>query len=126
MTYRTSYAEAPTENSVCDESSKIKLHTHSQWLGSTKRKRKSFARWVRCATFIVWVRKIGNSFNAIKGLGVCYTVWLGSMTGLGLRTRARRGSGPMLWPGWLSSLSTATPPKKHNITNIRHTKLKTS
>ncbi len=51
-----------------------------------------------------------------KGMGVCYTVWLGSMKGMGLRTCASA----WIWflVVWLSSSSTIIPHR--NITNILH------
>ncbi len=49
--------------------------------------------------------------RAIKGLVVCYVVWLGSMIyWMGLWTSVSCvWYGPLLWSGWLSSSSTATP-----------------
>ena len=46
--------------------------------------------------------------GAIKGLVVCYVLWLGSMKGIGLRTSAEYGPSLLLWSGWLPSSSTAS------------------
>ncbi len=48
--------------------------------------------------------RLSDKGCAMKGLVVCYVVWLGSMD-----QRKVRGSSPLLWSGWLSNSSTATP-----------------
>ena len=58
-----------------------------------------------------------QNFQKIKGLVVCYVVWLGSMKGMGLMTNAYCWYGLLLRSGWLSNSSTATPHR--SITTIR-------
>ncbi len=49
-----------------------------------------------------------SRLRTIKGLVVCYVVWLRSMN--------VRGSGPLLWSGWLAiKLKYRNTPQKHNI-----------
>ena len=60
-----------------------------------------------------WLQKGANHYHTqlvhpekghvIKGPVVCYVEWLGSMNEMGLSTSLERGSGPLLWLGWISS-----------------------
>ncbi len=55
--------------------------------------------------------------HEIKGLVVCYLVWLISMIyGIDLWQAQDPLSGTLFWSGWLSSSSIATPPKNHTKT----------
>ncbi len=47
--------------------------------------------------------------RAIKGLVVCYVVWLGSTMGWDFGQAEDAWSGLLLWSGLLSNSSTATP-----------------
>ncbi len=49
--------------------------------------------------------------SKIEDLVVCYVVWLGSMRRGWVLGQVHR-SGPLLWSGWRSSSSTATPNRK--------------
>ncbi len=49
-----------------------------------------------CATHYNEQLEISCKNRAIKWLVVCYVVKLGSIKGMGLRTSAARGSGPLL------------------------------
>ena len=52
--------------------------------------------------------------RAIKGLVVCYVMWLGSIKGIGLRFSADAWYVPLLWPGCSGSNTTVTH-KQHKI-----------
>ncbi len=64
---------------------------------------------IRLKSYLPLIGKMRKTRLCNQMVDFCYVVWLGSMKEMVLRTCARCWSDPLLWSGWLSSLSAKTP-----------------